>query len=588
MSLLCACGGRDGRQRDDAGADAAVPTCDEPREEEGCPCDALEPVLCWEGPETADWGVCLRGLRTCAGRWGPCEGQVLPVAEVCNDRDDDCNGEIDDGVQNACGTCDPVCEETAFGHEAGEIPFDSQDSSCTGLVGPGDLVIDDPRPLRHVVWIPNTVQGTVSLVNSRTREELRRHWTAPDAALASPSRTSVDYRSDVYVANRAFGEQASVTKVWTDPCPDVDGDGVVETSTGRDDVPDWGEDECVAWRTEVGDVGAVANALAAQGRVELDGVFGEYVWAGLQEDQEVVELDGETGEPTGTVVDVSPCRPTGAAIDRDGNLWSACVGQDLVRFDTEDPADSETVARAAEVKGIALDSNGRVWVGGSVGVYDPEDGSWTDVPDTSGYGVAPTGDDEVWIGECAALAGTGTCRVDGDSLEVTLVEAASRAVAYDSDGFAWAISQSGTVDVIDPDSLEVETILDDCGGPCLDGPEAYSDMAGIWISHSECRSNWQTIVEGCPGGRWVTVSWDVDAPEGAGISIQVKAANSPDDAWWPMVPVALVPADASPALLEPLLGVDAVRPLLRVYVELWAFGRETPIVHRLAVQRSCP
>jgi hypothetical protein len=49
---------------------------------------------------------CL-GYRTCEdGAWSDC----APLDhEICNEIDDDCDGEVDEGVLNACGSCDPRC-----------------------------------------------------------------------------------------------------------------------------------------------------------------------------------------------------------------------------------------------------------------------------------------------------------------------------------------------------------------------------------------------------------------------------------------------------------------------------------------------
>ncbi len=43
-------------------------------------------------------GECEQGQRRCGndGNWGACEGDVGPRAEVCNDRDDDCDGQTDE------------------------------------------------------------------------------------------------------------------------------------------------------------------------------------------------------------------------------------------------------------------------------------------------------------------------------------------------------------------------------------------------------------------------------------------------------------------------------------------------------------
>jgi hypothetical protein len=58
---------------------------------------------CYDGPAgSAGKGACRAGVQTCSGGlWGACAGQVLPAPEVCNGKDDDCSGAVDDG--NLCG-----------------------------------------------------------------------------------------------------------------------------------------------------------------------------------------------------------------------------------------------------------------------------------------------------------------------------------------------------------------------------------------------------------------------------------------------------------------------------------------------------
>ncbi|HEY3351654.1 MAG TPA: vWA domain-containing protein, partial [Polyangia bacterium] len=57
------------------------------------------------GCDTTTWacqGQCSLGSQTCVGSganpWGACTGYVGPTAEVCNGLDDDCNGQVDDGI----------------------------------------------------------------------------------------------------------------------------------------------------------------------------------------------------------------------------------------------------------------------------------------------------------------------------------------------------------------------------------------------------------------------------------------------------------------------------------------------------------
>jgi len=57
-------------------------------------------VACYEGPEgTLAVGECRAGIRYCTdGNFGgPCDGQVLPTEERCDDLDNDCDGEVDEG-----------------------------------------------------------------------------------------------------------------------------------------------------------------------------------------------------------------------------------------------------------------------------------------------------------------------------------------------------------------------------------------------------------------------------------------------------------------------------------------------------------
>ncbi len=128
--------------------------------------DALETIaleVVHERPCGSSVGECEEGIQTCRnGKWGECVGEVGPTEEVCDGRDNNCNGITDEGCDcmpgetRPCGTdvgeCRQgvqVCDEHGKWSENCDgaiLPTDEvcdgKDNNCNGLIDDGDNLCD--------------------------------------------------------------------------------------------------------------------------------------------------------------------------------------------------------------------------------------------------------------------------------------------------------------------------------------------------------------------------------------------------------------------------------------------------------------
>lgn len=78
------------------------------------PCKEGDRQPCYDGPAgTQERAPCQGGLQICKdGKYGRCMGQILPSKELCNDKDDDCDGKVDEDFEKkgqACAVRDGDC-----------------------------------------------------------------------------------------------------------------------------------------------------------------------------------------------------------------------------------------------------------------------------------------------------------------------------------------------------------------------------------------------------------------------------------------------------------------------------------------------
>jgi hypothetical protein len=114
--------------------------------QEGDPCSGAMSLSCYSGAfGTCGVGACRAGMMHCLdGAWGPCVGEVDPQPEVCDGRDQDCNGAADDGLPMIrCGVGE--CVRTVAACTAGKPTVctpkngvaetcDGKDNDCNGAI----------------------------------------------------------------------------------------------------------------------------------------------------------------------------------------------------------------------------------------------------------------------------------------------------------------------------------------------------------------------------------------------------------------------------------------------------------------------
>ncbi len=359
------------------------------------------------------------------------------------------------------------------------------------------------------IWIADAKQSTVSKINTRTLVEEGRYLTRQDGK-GNPSRTSVNLAGDVAVANRHGG----LVKFWADPerCVDRNGDGIIQTSSGKDDVLPWPDEECRAWfadfnttnqrpvawtgghgvdACEVGDAAVWTVTSAVAGLPGTGGAGGVIAYL----------VDGETGVFTETVpvadFDGSGFGAYGGAVDQAGNLWFTSLGisaGQVGRIDRQTLVD-EVFATPPNLRpyGITVDHLGRPWVSGTLGDgagrFDYATNTWETV---SGFGGG-AGLTESPDGLSMYVAsGSAVRTLDLETLApgpIWTTNQSVKGVGFDADGFLWA------VDYADPDipdetatafkiDVATMTVSDVYAG--LDDPYTYSDMTGSALGNVTC------------------------------------------------------------------------------------------------------
>lgn len=410
------------------------------------------------------------------------------------------SSEGDSGTTADDAESESESNEESAGDEAPKYDLDSNPDIPEGCGGDGGEI-----EFSHI-WIANSLENTVSKINTMTVQEEGRYKVHPAIDVAagmggSPSRTSVNLNGDMVVANRCDIKSnppegcGGVTMIAAqeENCVDQNMDDVIQTSTGPNDVLPWGEDECVLWHQPFQ---AASNRPVAwtSGEKSEDGCRWEdpQVWTATSDDMAFgtanVYLLNEVDGSIDDMVHIPEWQGDtlavyGGAVDSQNDFWFIGGYSEILGEVRIDDMTYDIVPMPNDPYGIIVDTEDRPWIAGfNIKRYDPDTDTWTELPCMqNGCSTVVQGPDGwIWVTESARIY-----KVDPDTVQVVdIIDtddvpdlSGTKGISVDVEGFLWVLQQGTKAWKIDRDSHDFEVFNN------TTSMYTYSDMTGFGLKN---------------------------------------------------------------------------------------------------------
>lgn len=401
----------------------------------------------------------------------------------------------------------------------------------------------------NFIWVANSGEGTIVKINTDTGAIVGEYRTSPNGTYGNPSRTTVDKDGSVWVGNRqaVSGNNAAITHVGlleNGQCEDRNGNNIIETSTGLNDVRDWtdasgargvatAQDECIVHFTPINSYDARHISVDSDNNIWVSGINNRTFFH---------VKGGKYNVPnSGSIV------RTEAGIGYGGYgglisgdiIWSA---NPLLRWDTNYPLSDAThrTTYNHDSYGLCKDSQGNVWntslSQGVIRKFNAAGDLLGTYPHGATYaqGCVVDGNDHVWVAHSLWGSSVGHLLNDGTLVGVIPVDNGPTGVAVDHNGKIWVTHYSSpyTVKRIDP-SLggiggggaaigAVDYTSVDLGGSLYN----YSDMTGSTLSGKAENGTWTVVHDGMVSGQpWKDIAWTADVPADGALSVTIATSD---------------------------------------------------------------